>query len=438
MPVAQQNRVFLTIEATTLPTAPQSLTGARFGLASFAVCLLLLAFAPLAFGSVLPWSYGAIELLAGIGLMLWLISQITSSRLVIRWTHIHTALAALVGIVAVQAIFNATAYWYVTYTKLLQYLAFLGLFVALSETLRAEQRVQRFALFASLFGFAVALFAILQDFTSNGAIYWMRVPRYQSSVFGPYVDHAHYAGLMEMLIPFPLVWCMWREQATSKRILLGGMAAVMIASLVLARSRGGILVFATQLVVLGGISVARKRGRTFAFASIVAIVVLVAALIIIDSSQLLSGIGGDLQVGRGPITRDTLKMVPGHWLLGWGAGTFAHVFPQFRSFYVTTYVNEAHNDFLQTLVETGVFGLAAFLSFAVGVLTTGFANLRRVRLTENSVLRLAATTGFLGLLVHGFFDFNLQIPANAAWFFALAAVAICKPEIAIRSRQVER
>ncbi len=35
----------------------------------------------------------------------------------------------------------------------------------------------------------------------------------------------------------------------------------------------------------------------------------------------------------------------------------------------------------------------------------------------------AALLGCIGILVHSFLDFNLQIPANAATFYVLAAVA---------------
>jgi hypothetical protein len=35
--------------------------------------------------------------------------------------------------------------------------------------------------------------------------------------------------------------------------------------------------------------------------------------------------------------------------------------------------------------------------------------------------------GVTGLLVHSFVDFNLQIPANAALFYALCAAAAMKP-----------
>ena len=40
---------------------------------------------------------------------------------------------------------------------------------------------------------------------------------------------------------------------------------------------------------------------------------------------------------------------------------------------------------------------------------------------------MAALLGCVGILVHSFFDFNLQIPANAALFYVLCAIAASKP-----------
>ena len=43
-------------------------------------------------------------------------------------------------------------------------------------------------------------------------------------------------------------------------------------------------------------------------------------------------------------------------VLGWGLGTFPVVYPQFRSFSTNFFVNQAHNDYLQLLVEMGLLG----------------------------------------------------------------------------------
>jgi hypothetical protein len=49
-------------------------------------------------------------------------------------------------------------------------------------------------------------------------------------------------------------------------------------------------------------------------------------------------------------------------------------------------------------------------------------------LPQREWIRLGAELGCCGLLVHSFFDSNLHIPANAAWFAVLAGLACSAPE----------
>jgi O-antigen ligase len=109
--------------------------------------------------------------------------------------------------------------------------------------------------------------------------------------------------------------------------------------------------------------------------------------------------------------------------LGWGLGSFAFVYPQFRSFYTDYLVNEAHNDFLQVLVETGLAGAVAMLWFIVALYRNSLRRIRGSRFDLYNAVRLGAITGCTGLLVHSFVDFNLHIPANAAIFYVLCVVA---------------
>jgi O-antigen ligase len=110
--------------------------------------------------------------------------------------------------------------------------------------------------------------------------------------------------------------------------------------------------------------------------------------------------------------------------LGWGLGTFPTVYPSFRSFYTNLFVNEAHNDYAQLLVETGLIGFALMLWFVFCMYRSGLPrSSRRWEFKWDGAVSLAALLGCTGLLVHSFVDFNLQIPANAAMFYALCGLA---------------
>ena len=47
------------------------------------------------------------------------------------------------------------------------------------------------------------------------------------AIYGPYVNHNHYAGLMELLVPVPLVLSLTRLAGEKERIAAGIAAAIM-------------------------------------------------------------------------------------------------------------------------------------------------------------------------------------------------------------------
>jgi O-antigen ligase len=123
------------------------------------------------------------------------------------------------------------------------------------------------------------------------------------------------------------------------------------------------------------------------------------------------------------ITKDCLRMFAHRPVLGWGLGTFPTVYPSYRSFYTNLFVNEAHNDYAQLLVETGLLGFGLMLWFLVRLYRSGWPTSRRWEFKWDGAVSLAALLGCTGLLLHSLVDFNLQIPANAALFYVLCGLA---------------
>ena len=141
---------------------------------------------------------------------------------------------------------------------------------------------------------------------------------------------------------------------------------------------------------------------------------------------------------RFTIDRDCLHMLLKRPILGWGLGTFPIVYPEFRSFYTSLFVNQAHNDYLQLLVETGLAGFAIAVWFLALIFRRGVGKLKDWTETASGSLTVAALLGCVGILVHSFVDFNLQIPANAALFYVLCAIAASAPLHESQRRRVVR
>jgi len=142
------------------------------------------------------------------------------------------------------------------------------------------------------------------------------------------------------------------------------------------------------------------------------------------STEARSEISGGMRLS---IDRDALSMFRRKPLLGWGLGTFPTVYPQFRSFYTNFFVNEAHNDYLQLLAETGLLGFGTMLWFLVVLYRRGLGKIRNWSSNVSGATTLVCLLGTSGILVHSFFDFNLQIPANAAIFYVYCSLAAAPP-----------
>ena len=187
------------------------------------------------------------------------------------------------------------------------------------------------------------------------------------------------------------------------------------------------ITFVLEMVLLAALILGKRRSPR-ALLGYAAICVFILALISFSSrGQVLARIG-DLSPGIRPqITKDSLRMFLKRPVLGWGLGTFPTVYPRYRSFYTNLFINEAHNDYAQLLTEMGLLGFTLALCFLIGMYHRGLSASRRWQNHWDGTVSLAALIGCTGILLHSFVDFNLQIPANAAMFYVLCALAASEP-----------
>ncbi len=409
-------------------------------------CAVLLL-GPLAFGAVEPWAIFALEACALLLLVVWTFRQWTNHELNLPGHPLYRPMAAFFALVLAQWVIGTTAYRQVTYSHLLLYAAYGMLVFVVTQTLHRSSQFELIANLLTGYGAVVASFAVLQGLAPNGKLYWIRALQQGGGIYGPYVNHNHYAGLMEMLTPFPLVLAATRFTEGNRKIAMAGIAALMAASIFLSGSRGGMAAFMAQMVALS-VFLLRQQKRNWkqplmlgAFLALVIIFLVwmggneVTRRLTSIHSEAREEISGGTRLS---IDRDCLRMLIKRPILGWGLGTFPIVYPEFRSFYTTFFVNEAHNDYLQLLVETGLAGFAIAVWFLALVFRRASGKLKNWTETASGALTVAALLGCLGILVHSFVDFNLQIPANAALFYVLCAIAASAPLLESQRRRGSR
>jgi O-antigen ligase len=394
----------------------------------------VLMFGPLAFGAVEPWSRFLMETAATVLFFLWISKQWLDGNLKVRWNPLFLPIGVLGLLIVAQLVFRTTAYPHETFSEALVYCAYATLCFLTGQTLLRGSQARVLALILSLYGAALAGFALLQGISSNGKLYWLREPRMGGWIYGPYVNHNHYAGLMEMLAPIPLVLSLTRLASSKVRMAAATAAALMVGTIFLSGSRGGMLAIVAELIVLAVVLVRQQRGLRTALVLGVFLAIILGLVTWVGGGELSrriatigvahSDLTSDLRRG---INRDGLRMFARKPVLGWGLGTFPVVYPEFRSFYTNFFVNEAHNDYLQLLVEMGLLGFAAMLWMLIVVYRTGIRKLGNWTADISGAVALACLLGLSGILVHSAFDFNLQIPANAALFYVLCTVASAEP-----------
>jgi O-antigen ligase len=104
------------------------------------------------------------------------------------------------------------------------------------------------------------------------------------------------------------------------------------------------------------------------------------------------------------------------WPVGSGLGTFAGIYPRFQAgISGRDFVEHAHSDYVQLLMEVGALGLLLGVVALVMLLGQAIRLGRKMRhgLRSDEEAMLAAGLGLLALLLHAWVDFNMRIPALA-------------------------
>jgi O-antigen ligase len=397
---------------------------------------ILLA-APLPFGAVQAWAWAALAGLASASLFLWGVGCVRQGSLKIAWSPLYLPAVLFLLLGTIQFFAHITLDPIATRDSLLKLLTDLIFFFLAGQLLAAgsENIPRTFGLTVVLYAFSLALFAVLQFFSSKGLIYWVVKPG--GWTFGPYVNHNHYAGLMEMLIPIGAGYVLSRPGNYPMRNLLGFALLVPIASLLLCGSRGGFISLLAEVVILSAIFVWRtplpSRRR---LAALGGLGMTIAALLFfwMDPGQISKRLltvantvhSPELTLGdREVVALDSLHILRDHPWVGTGLGSFEIAYPAHQSFPTDLVYDHAHNDYAETLAETGLVGGLLMVAALVMFFGLAFRKLAQRLRHDAGWIQLGAAIGCCGLLVHSLVDFNLHIPANAAWFAACVAIATC-------------
>jgi hypothetical protein len=277
-------------------------------------------------------------------------------------------------------------------------------------------------------GVALAAFGKIQRLVDydGRAVYWtVKLPDV-ATPFGPYVNRNHFAGAMALFVGLA-AGATLDAAARGRRVaaaFCGAALAATLVALAATTSRGAIVGLAAGALWFVAASRRSGVGRT-----VVGVLLVVGAVV---AGLALFGLLDDLvsrihlaptgrERNRFAVQWDALRVFLGNPVFGTGAGTFAAVYPPFQTIDDVRFFNDAHSDWAQFLMETGLVGAA----FAV---LAGREALSRLRTAARAPgprrwSALGAAAGCVAVCVHGFFETNLHVPANALLFAATLSLA---------------
>lgn len=432
--------------------------------------LAAVTLAVLAFGGTAPQFFaitegiilvlGTLYLLAGRG------SSATSVRfpimipfllialVVLQIVPLPVSLAHLFGVSAIdppaRSSFTISAAPYQTVSQLLALVTYLTAFYFVLTICADHKAEKRFVLFLLGIGGFEAFYGLVQYLTGWQQIFFYAKKFYLEDATGTYINRNHFAGLLEMILPFAVVFALqhiWilrhrveKEDVPARRLLSSTefpfllfwvfIAAAIFAAIVCSHSRMGILSALGSLIVvltLAGTSKLSARAR-----------VAVGIVFLLGMVGMAVWIGSDPAIRRFEtlndqyarpgqdrlsIWRDTLHLIQRHPVLGSGFGSFAIVYPSVQTAFLNNVVDHAHCDYLEVVTELGLPGGILVFGAIFWVLGLTFQRSKKGGGDYDTAISIACFGSIVAILLHSLADFNLYIPANALVFVMILALA---------------
>jgi O-antigen ligase len=300
-------------------------------------------------------------------------------------------------------------------------------------------------------GIAVAIVVVTLASVAIGALqviggnsaYLYRVTNYGVAV-GFFANANHNATLLLVSIPFLAALQVTllkrsgsQRSASAIRLLVGAAYTVLFVGLLINSSLAGIglgvPVALGSWLAFGRQRPALRRGTVVATV-IVSIATVVTIVVGPFGNNLFGAQKANVELSRQTSFALTVRAAHDYFPIGSGTGSFQPVYHMQEPLasVTTTFMNHAHSDWLELLLETGIVGLA----FAALFLTWWGVRLRAIwRAKEPDPFAQAAVIATAAIMLHSVVDYPLRTAALSAVFAACIGLMSGVRPYTQRSRQ---
>lgn len=271
----------------------------------------------------------------------------------------------------------------------------------------------------ALFGAAEATYGLVQWLSSSPMVLWYEKEAYKDSATGTLINRNHFAMLLYLSIGALLTLARTRTEqskrdpsrAEARQITLVAIFAVLVAGLVASKSRAG-LALGLLVIASGAAGLWRGASRpvrliSLALGLLIALPALWVAVPALIERAADVGIDWSDPQSRGAVLRLSADTIARYPVFGTGAGTFSQTFTFYRPKLMQVRYQEAHNDYLQIWVETGLIGLALAIAPVIAV----GARVLSARKQGGLSADLPVWVSLGAVALHEAVDFPLRIPS---------------------------
>jgi len=310
-----------------------------------------------------------------------------------------------------------------------------GMITALTKNMKELY----FAQYTFLLLVILSAFLGMAQFIDGGSTFSLYNVFNKNRFIGFFSNTNHFASLMVMAMPLAL----WKfsqakhkmsspTQQSRDRFLGGATFIVAFGGVLMSGSNAGYFMALICLPACMAILYSRGLRTTLTTLISFSFIALLLADFFIFSGEIWRFIGkfsNTNATSRSGIFQNAMGWRGDFGQWGIGSGAFREIYTMYedKSTISTTYVNNAHNDYLQIWIEFGIFGAALIAGFLLWYSSTAIFWMRKR--SSKSKVKLIYLLCLLMPLLHSAADYPLRTIAISAIFTFLVAM-LCRKETA--------
>jgi O-antigen ligase len=274
-----------------------------------------------------------------------------------------------------------------------------------TQLFQTARLAQQFRTAFALLGSGMALLDVLQQASHTGKYFWL-FPSGFPDVYGTFAYYNNFSQFIELSLPITL-WLGLNHREPRYNWLL--LSALQIGAVVACGSRAGAAIVVAELFALLFLAFLRRRGVLSLKVIGLTLLLSLGFIYVAGFKTVLHKLERPDQLAtRRQINEASLTMIKARPLTGWGLGAYVPVYKMFAVYDDGTWVNQAHNDYLEWAAEGGI-PFACIMTFLI---------LWSVRPSVRSVWAV----GLLAFCLHAVVDYPFARMGTCGWYFALVGM----------------